>query len=72
MSDNIDALPTEAKDSNMIKVNVGDQALDYSLGDFLNAIDAVVCAYDTFREQTNEEMACALELYAKRLRGDEV
>lgn len=48
-----------------IQVEVGDNSHDYSIGDYLNAIDAVTCYYDQFREQSPQQMAAALRLYAE-------
>ena len=51
----------------VLSVPVGDTAQTFSIGDLLNAVDSVVCYFQSMREQTDVEIAAALRLYADRL-----
>ena len=50
-----------------ITIPVGVEMLTFSLGDYLNAINAVTCYFQAQRECTDEGLASALRLYAESL-----
>ena len=47
-----------------LMVDVGVEARTFAAGDFLNAIDEVVCYFEASREITEGEIARALRMYA--------
>ena len=53
-----------------ITIPVGVEMLTFSLGDYLNAIDAVTCYFQAKRECTDEGLVRALRLYADGLADD--
>ena len=50
-----------------LEVEIGDKARTFAVGDFLNAIDQVVCGFQSRREITNCDIAHALRVYAYRI-----
>ena len=63
----IAARVTDTVDPVVLSVPVGDAAQTFSIGDLLNAVDSVVCYFQSMREQTDTEIAGALRLYADKL-----
>jgi hypothetical protein len=53
---------------NKLEIETGSESQDYQIGNFLNAIDAVVWYFYGKRIDDFNKMADALELYAKHMR----
>lgn len=60
-------LPREVDSLN---VPVGDSAQGYSIGDYLNAVDAVTCYFQAQRQQRDIDLAAALRMYADNIEPD--
>lgn len=53
-----------------LEITIESEPRDYKIGDFLNAVDELVCYFQAQDyQQADEEYAAALEMYAKTLRG---
>jgi len=61
---------TDTVEPAVLHVPVGDAEQTFSIGDLLNAVDYVVCCFQSMREQTDAEIAGALRLYADKLDAD--
>jgi hypothetical protein len=53
-----------------LEIETGPESQDYQVGNFLNAIDAVVWYFYGNRINDTNKMADALEFYAKHLRTE--
>ena len=53
------------KDPTQLSINVGIPAVTYPTGDLLNAINEVVCYFESMREISRNQIIGALELYAQ-------
>jgi hypothetical protein len=53
-----------------LEIETGPESQDYQIGNFLNAIDAVVWYFYGKRINDVNNMADALELYAKHVRDE--
>lgn len=51
-----------------LEVDIGEPARTYRIGDYLNAIDDLTCHFTSSNNIRQEELADALELYAKHIR----
>ena len=52
-----------------ISIEIGEEARDYRIGDYLNAIDEITCYFHEKTEHDGKEFAAALRLYADQI-GD--
>ena len=48
-----------------LRVNIGIEAQDFSVGDYLNAINEVTCHFQGTRQIDDDSIASALRLYAQ-------
>ena len=56
------------KDQTRLTINVGIEAVTYPTGDLLNALNEVVCHFETVRQITPRQIIGALELYIDELK----
>lgn len=52
-----------------VKINIGEQAQDYQIGNLINALNELVCYYLRQSGTDDDQIADAIEMFAKHMRG---
>ena len=54
---------------NVLSVEIGEDGRTYRAGDFLNALDQLVCAFTQTDKMAESEVIGALKLYTENMEG---